>query len=350
MAWAVSAIIGIVRPRSSARIRRVASQPSMTGIFRSIKIRSGVSLSTTASASWPLLASMISKTPIRLSRYTRILRLSRLSSTTRIFLRPIRLPIITSWQQTSTLITQAATSIPPIRGSRYTFSEEHRQNDSTIRNYYANKAARTVSKRKGPAIDTMAGPFRIGRFNPALREPNEIGLVGVCTGVVQIERSRPGFCRATTDSPEFLCYPQQTVPGVSLPTHYTPNPRLSGKRTLNSDVEDRVGLLPGSRIDKRQLRLHEAVEPSARRKSLLELIKHKKLNRCRSLAGRHGQVLRAWHQCQVRARRVSAGRRIKEVGENKRRGAAGVFSNRTFGRCGVGPEAHNLVGLCCTIR
>ena len=68
-------------------MRRVASQPSITGIFKSIKIKSGAPLSTMAKASCPFAASTISKSPIRRSRYTRMRRLSRLSSTTRIFFR-----------------------------------------------------------------------------------------------------------------------------------------------------------------------------------------------------------------------------------------------------------------------
>jgi len=56
IAWAVSAITGILAVAGSALIRRVASQPSMIGRLRSIRIRSGRVELTSSTPSWPFTA------------------------------------------------------------------------------------------------------------------------------------------------------------------------------------------------------------------------------------------------------------------------------------------------------
>src|SRR5882757_353310 len=84
MAWAVSAITGIFRVASLALIRRVASQPSITGRLMSIRMRSGncdVAISTPCC---PSMAIDTSK-PLRTSRRESMSRFISLSSTSKIF-------------------------------------------------------------------------------------------------------------------------------------------------------------------------------------------------------------------------------------------------------------------------
>src|SRR5712691_9730477 len=87
MAWAVSAMTGMVRVAGSALSRRVASQPSTAGRLMSIRIRSGPSDRAAIMPSSPSTASATWK-PRRCSRRDNMSRFISLSSTSRIFMPP----------------------------------------------------------------------------------------------------------------------------------------------------------------------------------------------------------------------------------------------------------------------
>jgi hypothetical protein len=83
MACAVSAITGMPAVVGSALMRRVASQPSMTGRLMSIRISSGSSLKALATPAAPSSAITTSK-PLRSRRRDSMSRFISLSSTSRI--------------------------------------------------------------------------------------------------------------------------------------------------------------------------------------------------------------------------------------------------------------------------
>jgi hypothetical protein len=85
IAWAVMARIGSLSKRSSARISLVAVNPSMTGIWMSIRTRSNGSAATRSTPSRPFTATVtrIARSPSNSVARSRFTSLSSTSSTRR---------------------------------------------------------------------------------------------------------------------------------------------------------------------------------------------------------------------------------------------------------------------------